>query len=90
MDRICPPVQISPSSELRGVILRAIQAASGNDYGNSAAAYVGSDALPVKGSLSVPAVALRTVLLACQGLAAQGFKHRLSPIIMVVRDTDGF
>jgi creatinine amidohydrolase len=38
--------------------------------------YVGSDALPVKGSLSVPAVALRTVLLAyAKGLAAQGFKY---------------
>lgn len=38
--------------------------------------YAGSDALPVKGSLSVPAVALRTILLAyAKGLAAQGFKY---------------
>jgi len=38
--------------------------------------YAGSDALPVKGSLSVPAVALRSVLLAyAKGLAAQGFKY---------------
>ena len=38
--------------------------------------YLGSDALPVKGSLSVPAPLLRKVLLAyVKGLAAQGFRY---------------
>ncbi len=38
--------------------------------------YLGSDALPVKGSLSVPAPLLRKVLLAyVRGLAAQGFRY---------------
>lgn len=38
--------------------------------------YLGSDALPVKGSLSVPAPLLRKVLLAyAGGLAAQGFRY---------------
>lgn len=38
--------------------------------------YLGSDALPVKGSLSVPAPLLRKVLLAyAKGLAAQGFRY---------------
>lgn len=40
------------------------------------ALYVGSDALPVAGSLSVPAVGLRAVLLAyVRGLARQGFRY---------------
>jgi len=38
--------------------------------------YLGSDALPVKGSLSVPAPLLRRVLLAyVKGLAGQGFRY---------------
>ncbi|NLA26775.1 MAG: creatininase family protein [Firmicutes bacterium] len=38
--------------------------------------YLGSDALPVKGSLSVPAPLLRKVLLAyVKGLAVQGFRY---------------
>ena len=38
--------------------------------------YLGSDALPIKGSLSVPAPLLRKVLLAyAKGLAAQGFRY---------------
>lgn len=38
--------------------------------------YLGADALPVKGSLSVPAPLLREVLLAyVKGLAAQGFRY---------------
>ena len=38
--------------------------------------YLGSDALPIKGSLSVPAPLLRKVLLAyVKGLAAQGFRY---------------
>jgi creatinine amidohydrolase len=38
--------------------------------------HLGSDALPVKGSLSVPAPLLRKVLLAyARGLAAQGFRY---------------
>lgn len=40
--------------------------------------YAGSDALPVKGSLSVPATALEGILTAyAKGLAAQGFKYLL-------------
>lgn len=40
------------------------------------ALHVGSDALPVAGSLSVPAVGLRTVLLAyVRGLSRQGFRY---------------
>lgn len=38
--------------------------------------YLGADALPIKGSLSVPAPLLRNVLLAyVKGLAAQGFRY---------------
>lgn len=38
--------------------------------------YLGADALPVKGSLSVPAPLVREVLLAyAKGLAAQGFRY---------------
>ncbi|MGE5559741.1 MAG: creatininase family protein [Chloroflexota bacterium] len=40
--------------------------------------HAGSDALPVKGSLSVPAPALESILVAyAKGLAAQGFRYLL-------------
>ena len=60
-------------------MLRRYQAALAEEYPDYTlvllpSLYVGSDALPAKGSLSVPAPVMREVLLAyVKGLAAQGF-----------------
>jgi len=62
-------------------MLRRYQAALAEEYPDYTlvllpSLYVGSDALPAKGSLSVPAPVMREVLLAyVKGLAAQGFRY---------------